>query len=184
MAYCAKCRSTIPDDAEFCPECGSKLSVDKKAPKGRSPDITITPDDARRASARVGKGRVAGPSDTDYLERAKDSRDVGMRAGKKFVPPGVASWSWGALAFGLIWGLVNQVWISLMLLIPIGNIIMPFVLAAKGKEWAWEAGTWRNVQHFRRVQRRWDLAGIIALIAFFLLALLALIISLSIILTW
>src|SRR5579883_2805594 len=36
---------------------------------------------------------------------------------------------------------------------------MSFVLGAKGSEWAWRNKRWRDVAHFRRVQRNWAIAG-------------------------
>ena len=37
---------------------------------------------------------------------------------------------------------------------------MMFVLGAKGSAWAWRNGRWDNVEHFKRVQRRWAIAGV------------------------
>jgi len=39
--------------------------------------------------------------------------------------------------------------------------VMPFVLGAKGNEWAWRNRRWRDLAHFRRVQRNWAIAGAI-----------------------
>jgi hypothetical protein len=36
---------------------------------------------------------------------------------------------------------------------------MPFVLGAKGNEWAWKNKTWESVEQFKRVQRAWSIAG-------------------------
>ena len=38
---------------------------------------------------------------------------------------------------------------------------MMFVLGAKGNAWAWRNDTWKGVQHFRRTQRSWAIAGAI-----------------------
>ena len=37
---------------------------------------------------------------------------------------------------------------------------MLFVLGAKGSAWAWRNGRWDSVEHFKRVQRRWAIAGV------------------------
>ena len=45
---------------------------------------------------------------------------------------------------------------------PIVNLVMPFVLGAKGSAWAWRNGRWRDVEHFRRVQHLWAIWGFVA----------------------
>lgn len=80
------------------------------------------------------------------------------------LPPGIIKWNWGAFAFGWLWGLFNRTWIALLTLIPVVNIVMVFVLGAKGSEWAWRNKHWDSVEHFRRVQRKWAMAGAILLV--------------------
>jgi hypothetical protein len=46
---------------------------------------------------------------------------------------------------------------------------MVFVLGAKGSEWAWRNKRWRDVAHFKRVQRNWAIAGVAVLGGFFVL---------------
>ncbi|MBA4493071.1 ribonuclease G [Paenactinomyces guangxiensis] len=75
------------------------------------------------------------------------------------VPAEVKKWNWGAFFLGWIWGIGNSVWISLLTLIPVVNIVMMFVLGAKGSEWAWKAKQWESVAHFKRVQRIWGWVG-------------------------
>jgi len=59
------------------------------------------------------------------------------------------------------------VWISLLCFIPVVGVVMMFVLGAKGKEWAWEAGSWRSIEDFQRTQHNWSIAaGIYILVAF------------------
>lgn len=36
---------------------------------------------------------------------------------------------------------------------------MPFVLGIRGSAWAWQNRRWESVDHFRRTQRNWALAG-------------------------
>jgi hypothetical protein len=53
--------------------------------------------------------------------------------------------------------------LNFMLLLEIS--VMPFVLGVKGSAWAWRNKRWESVDHFRRVQRIWAIAGVIFLIA-------------------
>ena len=51
--------------------------------------------------------------------------------------------------------------------VPFVNIVMFFVLGAKGNEWAWRNRTWRNVDHFKKTQKKWRNAGLILLFVIF-----------------
>ena len=46
--------------------------------------------------------------------------------------------------------------------VPLVNVVMIFVLGAKGSEWAWHNERWRDVEHFKRVQRNWAIWGFVA----------------------
>lgn len=75
------------------------------------------------------------------------------------IPAEIKKWNWGAFFLSWIWGIGNQVWISLLMFVPIVNIVIPFVLGFKGSEWAWKAKEWESVEHFKRVQRLWAIWG-------------------------
>jgi hypothetical protein len=38
---------------------------------------------------------------------------------------------------------------------------MPFVLGAKGSKWAWQKRTWRDIEQFKRTQKKWAISGLI-----------------------
>lgn len=82
--------------------------------------------------------------------------------------PALGKWNWGAFLLNWIWGIGNNVWISLLTFIPFFGMIWIFVLAIKGNQWAWEKGRWDNIDHFKRVQRNWAIAGFIVWIAIIL----------------
>jgi hypothetical protein len=42
---------------------------------------------------------------------------------------------------------------------------MPFVLGARGSAWAWRNGRWDSIDHFKRVQRKWAIWGVVLWIA-------------------
>ena len=81
------------------------------------------------------------------------------------LPDGIKGWSWGAFWLNWIWAIGNKTWIGLLALLPVLNLVMPFVLGAKGREWAWKNDTWDSVEHFNKVQRKWSIAGWIVLAA-------------------
>ena len=82
------------------------------------------------------------------------------------IPPEADRWNWGAFLLNWIWGLGNNTWIALLALVPFVGFVMMFVLGAKGSAWAWQNARWQSVEHFRRVQRYWAIAGAIAWLAF------------------
>jgi len=77
------------------------------------------------------------------------------------IPEEIKGWSWGAFLWNWIWGLFNGTYIALLSLIPYAGIIMAIILGIKGNEWAWRNKRWDNVEHFKRVQRKWAIAGLI-----------------------
>ena len=87
------------------------------------------------------------------------------------IPAHLNRWNWGAFLLNWIWGIGNSVWIALLCLIPLVNIVMMFVLGAKGSRWAWNARLWRDEAHFRSTQRKWAIAGVIVWLAFIALGL-------------
>lgn len=86
------------------------------------------------------------------------------------IPAEVAymGWNWGAFFLTWIWGLRNRTKIALLTLIPGPCFVMPFVLGSRGSEWAWQNQRWRDVEHFKLVQRAWAWAGLaVFILAFF-----------------
>lgn len=77
------------------------------------------------------------------------------------IPPELDRWNWGAFLLNWIWGIGNSVFIALLMFVPLVNIVMIFVLGARGSRWAWRNRAWRDAEHFRRVQRKWAVAGVI-----------------------
>lgn len=88
------------------------------------------------------------------------------------VPREIRGWNWGAFLLTWIWGIGNNVLIALLMFVPLLNIVMWFVLGAKGNEWAWQHKRWDSVEHFRRVQRAWTKWGVIVTLAGFVIAVL------------
>jgi hypothetical protein len=83
------------------------------------------------------------------------------RLDQNTIPAEIDRWNWGAFLLNWIWGIGNQTYIALLALIPGVNLVMPFVLGAKGSAWAWRNGRWDSVEHFKRVQRLWAIWGLV-----------------------
>ena len=76
----------------------------------------------------------------------------------------IKGWNWGAFVFGWIWAIANQAWLGLLTLIPFVNIVMIFVLGAKGNEWSWKNKNWESVESFKKAQRIWNIVGLVVFI--------------------
>lgn len=77
------------------------------------------------------------------------------------IPAEVKRWSWGGFCLSWIWGVFNGTFIALLSLIPLVNLVMAFVLGAKGNEWAWRNKQWQSIEHFHQVQKNWAIAGLV-----------------------
>src|SRR5580692_3383389 len=77
------------------------------------------------------------------------------------IPPELDRWNWGAFLLNWIWGIGNDTFIALIALVPGLGFIMMIVLGLRGSRWAWRNGRWDSVEHFKRVQRRWAILGVV-----------------------
>ncbi|GAB3511110.1 cytochrome c oxidase assembly factor Coa1 family protein [Pseudoxanthomonas daejeonensis] len=85
------------------------------------------------------------------------------------VPPEIDRWNWGAFVLTWIWGVCNNTFIALLMFVPFANMVMPFVLGARGSAWAWRNKRWESVEAFKAAQRKWAWWGLAALLLFVLL---------------
>lgn len=75
------------------------------------------------------------------------------------VPGEIRGWNWGAFFLNFFWGIGNSTYFSLLMLVPVVNFFIPFILGAKGNKWAWQNRRWIDVQHFKRTQKKWAIIG-------------------------
>jgi len=77
------------------------------------------------------------------------------------VPKELGEWNWGGFLLTWIWGIGNNVWWSFLVFVPyLGFMVMPWVLAFKGNQWAWQSKRWESIEHFKRVQHNWTMWGL------------------------
>lgn len=81
------------------------------------------------------------------------------------IPRELDRWSWGAFFLNWIWGLGNSTYVALLMFVPFVNLVMIFILGARGNAWAWKNRAWRDVDHFKRVQKAWAIWGLVSWIA-------------------
>lgn len=72
-------------------------------------------------------------------------------------------WNWGAFGLTWIWGIVHRTPIAFLVFLPVlGWFGMPVLLGLKGNQWAWKNREWRDLAAFRRSQRTWAKAALVA----------------------
>lgn len=74
-------------------------------------------------------------------------------------PDEVKGWNWGAFLLTFIWGAGNRVWSTALVGVPFIGFFIPFIVGAKGSEWAWQNKEWESIEHFKEVQRKWAYWG-------------------------
>lgn len=94
------------------------------------------------------------------MSNALEQPNTSGQGKSSVVPTEVRGWNWGAFLLNWIWGLGNSTYIALLMFVPLVNIVMLFVLGAKGNEWAWRNRIWRDIEHFKSTQRKWAFAGL------------------------
>ena len=83
------------------------------------------------------------------------------------VPPEIKGWNWGAFFLNFIWAVGNKTWIGLLTIVPLVGYIVPIILGLKGNEWAWKNRRWKDIDHFKRVQKKWAIWGASLIIPLF-----------------
>jgi len=79
------------------------------------------------------------------------------------LPVELKGWNWGAFFFNWIWGIGNNSYLPFLIFIPFAFLIVPFVCGAKGNSWAWKNKKWDSIDQFKSNQRKWAIAGVIAI---------------------
>ena len=103
------------------------------------------------------------------------------------IPQEINKWNWGAFLLTWIWGVGNGLYWPLAIII-VG--LIPYVgwaaslaasiyLGMKGSELAWKAKDWESIEHFKRIQHNWMIAGICALGVYLLITIITFIILMS-----
>ncbi len=162
---CDECKVTIKGKI-YCNPCVEELFAER--------DSVVASSSAPTAAATVESAPAKRPAKPTY--RGKGEAVVATTSGQgkdAAVPEEIRGWNWGAFLLNWIWGIGNRVWISLLCFVPFANVIMPFVLGAKGNEWAWQSKAWNSIEHFKKTQRTWMWWGVGLLCASLVIGVLA-----------
>jgi hypothetical protein len=148
--HCTKCGQLNDSDAVYCVSCGKKIQ------------------DGQKLNHPEAENRE--------LQNLNNSGQGKLSA----LPVELSGWNWGAFFLSWIWGIGNNTWIAFLTFIPIINLIMIFVLGAKGNEWAWQNKRWNSFEHFKKVQKLWGIWGLILFLISFLFIFFIIIAALSV----
>ena len=75
-------------------------------------------------------------------------------------PEHLKKWNWGAFLLNWLWGIGNNTYSAFKIFIPIYGFYYILKLGAHGNEYAWKNCTWRDEEHFLKVQRNWARAAL------------------------
>ncbi|MDR3072138.1 MAG: hypothetical protein LBU41_01455 [Clostridiales Family XIII bacterium] len=95
------------------------------------------------------------PPNVTYQQQGPDPNMYAM-------PPQVHKWNWGAFMYTYIWGVGNRAYLTLLCLVPLLNLVWPFVCGALGNQWAWKSGHFKDLKTFEATQETWNRAGFVA----------------------
>jgi len=153
IGACVECNRTV------CPEC--KVEFD-----GR---IYCNSCIEKKMGGHV---HSSSPSTTGTFD---NTSGMGSKAA---VPPGLGDWNWGGFLLTWIWGIGNSVWWSFLVFVPyLGFLVMPWILAFKGNEWAWQSKHWDSIEQFKSMQHKWAVWGIALTITITALIVIAMVIG-------
>ena len=147
---CVECKALLGGKM-YCTPCADKIFVHNQAQPTRrldSPPPAIQTQSAySQASAKKYEPSSISSSGSNTSGQASAT-----------LPPELKGWNWGAFFLSWIWGIGNNVWISLLAFIL--GIIWMIVLGIKGNEWAWQHKRWDSIEHFKKTQRTWAKWGV------------------------
>jgi hypothetical protein len=160
---CPYCCEKISSLATKCQYCGQFLSEeDTKINDAICPICheAISSSDLKCEHCNS----IISPTMIRYSKGQKTKNNSGMTE-STIVPEKVKGWSWGAFVFVWLWGIPNKSFLTLFTLIPYAGILWRIFCGVKAKEWAWQNNKWDSVEEFNRIQKIWDISGILTILA-------------------
>lgn len=172
--FCTKCGSETKEGVDYCGNCGN--SNNKNLSESNSKSVCSFCKREFNSSTESLEHERFCQLNPNSLVKAKVENSSGM-GDNSVLPDELKGWSWGGFLWGWIWSIGNRTWIGLLAIVPYIGFIMNIVLGVKGREWAWKNKRWNDVEHFKKIQKRWVIwwliLGIFSLLAILSVALLA-----------
>lgn len=155
------------DFEEIAEEIYEKYGTRMSADDFRSGKISSVQDVVDNVKSESWGSRTFSGCDDDDYSTSDDVADNNETHSVTYSPSDIKGWNWGACLLGWIWGLFNGAVKQTLLMfllstfVPfIGSIASMILLGIKGNEWAWQGKNWSSVDEFKRVQRKWAVAGV------------------------
>jgi hypothetical protein len=160
---CVECKATL-GGKYYCTPCADKIFVHKQAETDSKPEpaayvAPVAPPQQPAQPKQTAQAQATTASAISVQEEKITTNESGQGSAS-VLPEELKGWNWGAFFLSWIWGIGNSVWIAFLCFIPVINIVMIFVLGAKGNEWAWQNKKWNSIEHFRKTQRTWKRWGV------------------------
>jgi hypothetical protein len=137
MMYCSKYGYKLVKNANYCSNCGNSVQTVQRKMSLAKVDKMFSHNRQTNRKSRTTATRTEYKDNTGYL----------------------SDWSWGAFGLTFLWGLYHQLFLSLLMFVPLVNIVVWIMLGAYGRRWAWEKGNWTDIQSFKKSQDKWDTVG-------------------------
>jgi len=100
-----------------------------------------------------------------FIQKRDESPDNDSGRGpESHLPEELRGLNWGGLLMNFIWGLAMRVPYTWLCLVPFLGFVFPVVMWVRGNEWAWKFRRWDSVEHFRRVQEKWAVVGLVLVV--------------------
>ena len=163
---CVECKALLGDKL-YCTPCADKIFVQKQqeiVKPASQPPVVSTPPPATTTTKSADRIITAKSVPVQPVAKVTESGDE------------FKGWNWGAFALTWLWGIFNRVWLAFLVFIPFANIVMPFILGAKGNKWAWNNKKWDSLEQFKKTQKIWNRVGIALFIVSLILFIIAIII--------
>ena len=138
-----------------------KLGINEVTIKAELSTHDWTQDQINEAFTQINSPASAPPSQSPVPTIPNVNQNTSGMKDSSTIPNEVKGFSWGGFLLTWIWGIGNNTWIGLLALLPFLSLIIAFVLGFKGREWAWKNKHWDSIDHFKSIQRKWAIWGLV-----------------------
>lgn len=167
---CPYCGEEININAIKCKHCGEFLNENKQPEQTTEPETKICPFCGEEIAYKAVKCKHCG----EFLDGNSHIPIQNASIAEKGLPYALQKFNWGAFWGTWIWGVANKCYFTLWsilifllialllmqtspIVITLGQLPVMIVFGILGNKWAWQHKSWKNVNHFNDVQKKWAL---------------------------